>query len=83
MAPSFFSANDQRSPQRRLEVGVGSTCGGRRKCIRDLAVAGPDPPGKYSSTTTWKLVPPKPKAETPACRTWPGAAFHSRSSVFT
>ena len=37
----------------------------------------------YSSITTWKLVPPKPKALTPARRTPSLLGSHSRSSVFT
>src|SRR6266545_3621470 len=40
-------------------------------------------PGTYSSTTAWKLVPPKPKALTPPRRTPPGGTVQSRSSVFT
>ena len=40
-------------------------------------------PGTYSSSTAWKLVPPKPKALTPARRT-PDAGFsQSLSSVLT
>ena len=40
-------------------------------------------PGMYSSRTTWKLVPPKPNALTPAMRTPVGGVGHSRSSVLT
>ena len=40
-------------------------------------------PGRYSSMTAWKLVPPNPKALTPAQRTPLSGAGHSRSSVFT
>ena len=39
-------------------------------------------PGTYSSSTTWKFVPPKPNALTPARRTPSGGAGQSRSSVF-
>ena len=37
----------------------------------------------YSSSAAWKLVPPNPKALTPARRTPPGGCGHSRSSPFT
>ena len=40
-------------------------------------------PGTYSSTTTWKFVPPKPKALTPARRIPPSDVSHGRSAVFT
>ena len=39
--------------------------------------------GEYSSSTVWKLVPPKPKALTPARRTPASGRSHSRSSVLT
>ena len=47
------------------------------------AVAHGGGPGTCSSRTTWKLVPPKPKALTPARRTPPGGSGQSRSSVLT
>ncbi len=40
-------------------------------------------PGSYSSRAMWKLVPPKPKALTPARRGSGPEWVHSRSSVFT
>ena len=40
-------------------------------------------PGTCSSSTAWKLVPPKPKALTPARRIPPGGGSHGRSSVLT
>ena len=40
-------------------------------------------PGTCSSSTAWKLVPPKPKALTPARRIPPAGASHGRSSVLT
>ena len=48
-----------------------------------IAVGGGDGPGTYSSMTTWKLVPPKPNALTPATRARPAATSQSRSSVLT
>ena len=39
--------------------------------------------GMYSSSTRWKLVPPKPKALTPARRTPSARAAHGLSSVLT
>ena len=40
-------------------------------------------PGTYSSRATWKLVPPKPNALTPARRGSGPEWVHSRRSVFT
>ena len=40
-------------------------------------------PGRNSSSTAWKLVPPNPNALTPARRTPPGGGSHGRSSVLT
>jgi hypothetical protein len=40
-------------------------------------------PGTYSSTTTWKLVPPKPKAETPQRRGANDGRSHGRALVLT
>src|ERR1039457_5991823 len=40
-------------------------------------------PGTYSSTTTWKLVPPKPKAETPQRRGANEGRSHGRALVLT
>ena len=40
-------------------------------------------PGTYSSSTAWKLVPPKPKALTPPRRTPDSGRTQSRSSVLT
>ena len=40
-------------------------------------------PGTCSSTTTWKFVPPNPKALTPPRRTSFAGAAHGRSSVLT
>ena len=40
-------------------------------------------PGTYSSSTAWKLVPPKPNALTPARRTPQGGLAQSLSSVLT
>ena len=40
-------------------------------------------PGMYSSSTAWKLVPPKPKALSPARRTPPAGIVHGFSSVLT
>src|SRR5271157_1326094 len=39
--------------------------------------------GMYSSSTAWKLAPPKPKELTPARRTPPAGTFHGLSSVLT
>ena len=56
-------------------VGAGELTGSRRRSRCR--------PGTYSSSTTWKLVPPKPNALTPAPRTPPRATSQSRSSVLT
>ena len=40
-------------------------------------------PGTCSSSTAWKLVPPKPNALTPATRVAPSATSQSRNSVLT
>ena len=35
----------------------------------------------YSSTVTWALVPPKPKADSPARRGWSAPEIHGRATV--
>src|ERR1035441_2903029 len=40
-------------------------------------------PGMYSSSTAWKLVPPKPKALRPARRGVFAGTVHGRNSVLT
>src|SRR5271157_5174637 len=40
-------------------------------------------PGMYSSSTAWKLVPPKPNALTPRRRTLSAGTVHGFSSVLT
>jgi hypothetical protein len=40
-------------------------------------------PGTCSSSTRWKFVPPKPKADSPAWRTPPGGTSHARSVWLT
>ncbi len=50
------------------------------KLLRPLAG---NRPGTCSSRTAWKLVPPKPNADTPARRMPPTGLAHSRSSVLT
>ena len=37
----------------------------------------------YSSSTQWKLLPPKPRALIPARRGWTALAIHGRVSVLT
>ena len=84
-ASSVSSAAPTRSAPRSGGFGAAEgaaagaagteTCTGRLPFVRA--------PGTCSSRTTWKFVPPKPKAERPARRT-PQAGFsHSRSSVLT
>ena len=47
--------------------------------VRSLAALAPGP--TYSSTATWKLLPPKPKLLTPARRGWSPPRIHGRASV--
>ena len=68
-----------------LEAAIGgapmsSTAAGTAWYLRPPPVRRP---GTYSSKTAWKLVPPKPKALTPARRTPLSGFCHSRRSPLT
>src|SRR4051794_2866236 len=74
------SAAPARKAPRAAAVGVGTSAG-------TAIVAWPLPllrrPGTYSSSTAWKLVPPKPNALTPATRVAPSGTSQSRRVVLT
>ncbi len=56
-----------------------------RRAVRTADPAAWVSSGLYSSSVTWKLVPPKPKLDTEARRGYgvrPGGRTHGRAAVF-
>src|ERR1017187_6549187 len=67
-----------------MGVGVNSfTVDGMSLTVTDRLPFPFNRPGMYSSSTAWKLVPPKPKALKPARRTPSGGMVQGFSSVLT
>ena len=83
-------AQHERAARRRLRAGARrlARAGTGRRGAAGTAIEVRCPlvvrcPGTCSSITTWKLVPPKPNALTPATRVAPSATSQSRASVLT